>query len=676
MLTLQYYEPQLAVEVRERLCVQRSSVMLRQWILLLLILFFAYVGERRSAASNWRPITAQELKMTAVAIGDPEADAAMLFREGDLNDNYPDCTSLRVYIRIKIFNDRGRRYGDVQLPYRVELGRITDVSARTVRPDGSVVEVAGRDIFDRIILRTNQGVWRAKVFSMPAVEAGSIIEYRYRQTYPDGFRYFQLDLQSELFTKELRYSIKPQAESKLDVRWVTFNAQDPKRFAPTWDGTFDIRAENIAPFRREPLMPPDLGVKMWGWLYYSNELETKPDKYWRDYARRMFDRTSYETKPTRTIRGVVDSITLSTDGAAEKTARIYNYVQREIQSIRVKEERGAEDDDDPELKKNETVDDTIRRRYGTPRDINRLFIAMLRAAGLDARVAELTTRDENFFHRTFPDSFQFSSEVTAVVARDGSIQFYDPGTEHCPLGLLSWEKEAATALIYDNREARFVETPVTDAARTAEDRSIAVKLSSDGRVDAQVDLKITGQRAVELRNEWWGLNTDEQRKRIINIVREVLPTATINEPSIAILNLKNAAAPLAAVYGFTAAQFASRTEKRLLLRPALLSHRDETLLQSPQRSNIVYFHYPWSESERAVIEVPDGYGVEPLPDPIEIDIGAARYQATFAREGSRVIYERRLTVNAINFTVEQYQTVKAFFDRVLQADHTAISFKQ
>lgn len=650
--------------------------MLRQWILLLLILLFAYAGERPGAASNWRPITAQELKMTAADIGDAEADAAMLFREGDLNDNYPDGTSLKVYIRIKIFNDRGRHYSDVQLPYRVELGRITDVSARTVRPDGSSVEVAGRDIFDRVILRTNHGVWRAKVFSMPAVEAGSIIEYRYRQTYPDGFRYFQLDLQSELFTKELRYSIKPQAESRLDVRWVTFNAQDPKRFAPTWDGTFDIRAENIAPFRREPMMPPDLGVKMWGWIYYSNELETKPDKYWRDYVRRMYDRANYETKPTRTIRKVVDSITLSTDGAAEKTSRIYNYVQREIQIIRAKEDHGAEDDDDPDLKKNDTVDDTIRRRYGTPRDINRLFIAMLRATGLDARVAELTTRDENFFHRSFPDSFQFNGEVTAVIARDGSIQFYDPGTEHCPLGLLSWEKEAATALVYDKRDARFVETPVTDAARTAEDRSLAVKLSGDGRVDVRVDLQVTGQRAIELRDELWGLNTDEQRKRIVNAVREVLPAATVNEPSIAISNLKNAAAPLTAVYGFAAAQFASRTEKRLLLRPALLSHQDEPMLQSPQRSNIVYFHYPRSESERAVIEAPDGYAIEPLPDPIEIDIGAARYQATFTRDGSRVIYERRLMVNAINFTVDQYQTVKAFFDRVLQADHTAISFRQ
>ena len=42
------------------------------------------------------------------------------------------------------------------------------------------------------------------------------------------------------------------------MRWVTFNAPDPKRFAPVWDGTYDIKAENIPPFRREPLMPPDL----------------------------------------------------------------------------------------------------------------------------------------------------------------------------------------------------------------------------------------------------------------------------------------------------------------------------------------------------------------------------------------------------------------------------------
>ncbi|HVG20727.1 MAG TPA: DUF3857 and transglutaminase domain-containing protein, partial [Blastocatellia bacterium] len=372
---------------------QRAIFMLRRWIPLLLIILSAQ-GAGGGVASSWRTVTEQDLAMTADAIGDPEADAAILFREGELNDKYAEGTSLKSYLRIKIFNERGRRYKDVQLPYKVELGRVTDVSARTIRPDGSVVEVAGRDIFDKVLMKTSHGIWRAKVFSMPAVEPGAIIEYRYRQTYPEGFRYFALDLQSELFTKELHYSIQPPVASKLGVRWVAFNAQDPKRFAPKWDGTFDIRAENIPPFRREPLMPPDLGVKMWGWLYYSNETETDPDKYWREYARRMHDRARYETDPARAIRRVVDSITLSTDGLAEKIARIYSYVQKEIRNVDFKDDH-AEGEAETGLKKNDSAEDTIRRRYGSPRDINRLFISMLRAAGLDARVAELTTRDEN-----------------------------------------------------------------------------------------------------------------------------------------------------------------------------------------------------------------------------------------------------------------------------------------
>ena len=134
---------------------------------------------------------------------------------------------------------------------------------------------------------------------MPAVEAGSIIEYRYRQTYPQGFRYFALDLQSELFTRELSYRIQPQAASRLDVRWAAFNTGDDKRFVPVWDGTYNIKAENIPPFRREPLMPPELTIKMWGWLYYSDETETKPDKYWRTYARsrRRRDQTDSGNTP-------------------------------------------------------------------------------------------------------------------------------------------------------------------------------------------------------------------------------------------------------------------------------------------------------------------------------------------------------------------------------------------
>lgn len=649
--------------------------MLRRLAVLLPFLAFAFVAEPGRAAANWKTVSPQDLKITATDIGDPEADAAILFREGELNDNTGEGTSLKVYIRIKIFNERGRRFADVQLPYKVELGKVTDVRARTIRPNGTVIEVEGRDVFDKLLVKTSHGVWCARVFSMPAVEPGSIIEYRYRQTYPQGFRYFALDLQSELFTKTLSYRIQPQAGSRFEVRWVTFNAQDARRFDPTWDGTYNIRAENIPPFRREPLMPPELTVKMWGWLYYSDELETRPDKYWRNYGKRMHDRASYETRSSGAIRRVLDSILLAGDGPQEKIARIYNYVQTEIQNLGLRQ-RQEPGESGPEFKANNNADETIRRRYGTPREINRLFIAMLRAAGFDAAVAELTTRDENYFHRSFPDAFQLNSEVTAVIGRDGATQFYDPGTPYCPLGMLAWEKEAVTALVYDERNPRFVETPVSDAARSASEYNLTVTPAANGSVTARVEAKFTGHRGLEFRGEMLELTNEERRKQVANAAREILPTATVEESSVVVSNLTGVSATPGSSYNFTAPQFAARTEKRLLLRPALLLHRDESLLPSPRRFNSIYFNYPWSENERYTIEIPEGYDVEQLPAPVDIDIGAARYQATFSRQDRRIIYERRLMVNAINFTADQYSTIKEFFDRTHQADRAVISLKQ
>ena len=652
--------------------------MLSRFVFLLFIFLLGHLPAPAQPPSGWKPVTAAELKMTAADIGDPEASAAVLFREGYLNDDSGGGTELLLYIRIKIFNDRGRRFAEVQLPYKVEVGKISDVSARTIRPDGSIVEVAGRDIFDKLTLKTSTGTHRAKVFSMPAAQPGAIIEYRYRQTYPKGFRYFALDLQADLFIKDLLYQIRPPLMSKSDVRWVTFNVDDPGRFKPVWDGTYDIRAQNIKPYQIEPMMPPEATVKMWGWLYYSAEFETTPDKYWRDYAERMHKEALTETRPTKTIHQVVESITAAKDTPAEKLGRIYKYVQSEIQNLGPKEEREppAENGD---FKQNRSADETIHRRYGTPREINRLFIAMLRAAGFDARVAELVTRDENYFYKSFADAFQLNGEATAVVMPGGSLQFYDPGTPFCPPGSLAWEKEAVTALVYGSPGGSpFAETPVTDAERNTEENRMTIRPLSDGRVEVEVEARVTGLRARDFRSELKGLTREQQRHRMLTSAKDRLPAAIVDEASVKVSDALNVvkANDAFAAYSFTLPQAATLTEKRLLLRPALLTRRDETFLPATNRVNSLYFHYPWSESESGVIAAPDGYDIEQLPDPVELDIGAATYRSSFRRDGARVLYERKLVVNAIVFTAAQYANVKAFFDRVHQADRALISVKQ
>ena len=631
------------------------------------------MGERTGAASSWKPVTQEELKMAASASGDPDADAIILFREGELNDDATDGTSLKIYVRVKIFTDRGRKHAAVELPYRTELGKISDLQARTIRPDGTAIEVDQSDVFDKVLVKSNQGSWRAISFNMPAVEAGSIIEYRYRQTYPLGFRYFAFDLQSDLYIRKLRYSIRPRASSKRDVRWVCFNADNPGRFAPVWDGRYNIAVDGIPPFRREPHMQPEDTVKIWGWLYYADDIETNPEKYWRDYARRTFERDGYQTRPSGVVRKIASTITLADNTDDQKVSRIYNYVQSEIQNL-----GSGEPAQEPGrvIRRSSSPEQTLRRRYGTPVEINRLFVSMLRAVELDARVAQVTTRDESFFHRSFGDFLQFNNEVTALVLRDGSVRFFDPGTAFCPIGMMSWEKEAVTTLVYDKKGALFIETPITDAEKNSTTRTLNARVERDAGVLVTADWLFDGQSALRLRKELSVLNGDEQTRYAISQLRTVNPQIRIDDDSVQFENLKTSTEPLRKSFAFSIPQFAERTDKRLILRPGLLSNEPDSFLPSPVRSNNVYFEFPWSESERVILKVPDGYQLESLPEPVEADIGAARYFAGFKREGNGAVYERRLLVNAINFKVEQYATIKAFFDRVHQGDHLAISYRE
>lgn len=622
------------------------------------------------ASADWKQVTKADFDVTAAQIGYPGADAAILLKEGVLDDNGSAGTNLKMYVRIKIFSDAGRRFADVQLPYRVDLGKITDVQARTIRPDGSTIKVERRDIFDKLLLNTAHSIWRAKTFSLPSVVPGSIIEYRYSQNYPAGFRYFELDLQSELFIKDLVYKIHPEQSSALDLRWVTFNANDTQRFAPKWDGTYNIKATNIEPFSKEPLMPPEQAVKMWGWIYYSKDEETDPEKYWLDYGRKEYDRVTQETRTTRTIKRVVDALITPTEPKEEKIAKIYAYVQKEIHLLNPGEAAA------PGLKPNSDAEDTISRRYGSPRDVNRLFVAMLRTAGIDAGVAELTTRDDNFFHYSFADALQLNGEVAFVPSEGGKIDFYDPGSIYCPLSMLAWQKEGLSALLLDNDSPKFVKTPIAPAPSNQVERELNITPFGDGRVKVSVTEKMTGHKAIDFREEFGSLRDDILKKRIAARMQQNVAGGTVDEDSVSVDKLDSPSGDVTVSYAFVAPAFAPPTDTRILLRPALLGRKDESLLTALERVNPVYFRYPWAEVDRMTVVEPAGYSIEQIPETGKVNIGAAVYESSYQERDGNVICGRKMTVDGIFFAQSEYGTLKSFFDQVHQNDRTVISLKR
>ena len=118
----------------------------------------------RTRASSFNRFQREELKMTSEAQA-PGAPAIILYREvnrddygrsshggaqlmGGTSDRYEED-----YYRIKILTEDGRKYANVEIPLPKEVGFITGINARTIRPDGSIVNYDGK-VFEKTIYKS------------------------------------------------------------------------------------------------------------------------------------------------------------------------------------------------------------------------------------------------------------------------------------------------------------------------------------------------------------------------------------------------------------------------------------------------------------------------------------------------------------------------------------------
>src|SRR3954463_11508837 len=107
-----------------------------------LCLLFAACASARALASSdndWKPVDPAQLAMKTPLV-EKDADAEAIFWEVRADDGGEEDFVLSNDIRIKIFTERGREsQSKVEIPYFGET-RIKDIAARTIKPDGSIVE--------------------------------------------------------------------------------------------------------------------------------------------------------------------------------------------------------------------------------------------------------------------------------------------------------------------------------------------------------------------------------------------------------------------------------------------------------------------------------------------------------------------------------------------------------
>src|ERR1700750_1639453 len=126
--------------------------------------------------------THDELTMTALP-GYPGVAAVILNKE---QIYYDDRHFSSTYERVKILTDDGKKYANVELPYIVTNGNLSNdtignekslenIQGRTIHPDGTIIPFTGKPYL-KVMEKGQDMKVQERVFTLPDVEVGSIIE--------------------------------------------------------------------------------------------------------------------------------------------------------------------------------------------------------------------------------------------------------------------------------------------------------------------------------------------------------------------------------------------------------------------------------------------------------------------------------------------------------------------
>jgi hypothetical protein len=418
------------------------------------ILFCSIVASTSASHAQWTAPTQEELSMTSQPEA-PGAPAVYLNREEITEDHLHYWSK---YVRLKILTERGKEYANVQLTqYSDSDGggyEINSIAGRTIHPDGTVIPFTGKP-FEKLIQKANGTRVVAKVFTLPDVEVGSIIEYRYQLRYDDNLFFApSWEVQSELYTRKAHYVWRPTDKQLISkgehgeqltssIAWspilpagteVKQTRLPPTSDTPDGQVILELNTQNIIPFPDYEYMPPIRSFSYRVNFYYTPYRDQAD--FWKNEGKGWSKNVDKFIGPDSKVKAAVQSLTSPGDTDEQKMRKLYAAVMT-LDNSRFDRQRSAEEDKAEGLNPPKSTDDIWERKRGTDDQMAELFIAMARAAGLKAYAMIVTPRDNNIFNPTYL-SFDQLRDVVAIVSIGGKDMLFDPGQRYCPYGHLAW----------------------------------------------------------------------------------------------------------------------------------------------------------------------------------------------------------------------------------------------
>ncbi len=670
---------------------------MRKYVLALIS--FIVLGQLATAQNyKFGKVSKEELAETSHK-SDPEADAAVLYRKTNTKFNYSQDAGFVVVTefqeRIKIYNKEGydlanQQIGMYQGTSDEEL--VTSLKAVTYNLiDGKIKEskLQNNGIFEEERSKT----LKVKKFTMPDIQDGCIIEFKYVFTSPfystiDEFRFQEdipvdkvemrffapeylvyrthgkggipLGLRKEKKSRTIRYRYEdkslPQAGQ---VNTLARGSQAQKRTTAEVEFTengYLVDLENIPALKEEPFAgnldnyTSALQLEL-AYTKFPNSQVRNYATTWEDVAEKIYksDNFGKELGITKFYKKDVDALLSGVADPKEKMMKVYDFVKSKMTW-----------NDYYGVYKDKGVKKAYAEGTGNVADINLMLVSMLNYAGIETNPILISTKANGI--PFFPTRTGFNYVIAGAVLDNRLFLLDGVDKTGAPsilrTNLLNWKgrmvRKDGSSLLVDLLPPK----PATHISL------MNLEISEDLVITGNSKNRFTGHYAKGQRARYRNLNEDEQSEKM----EENFESLEVMDHSFE--SMKENDKPLTLEYNFENEEAVEVIGNKMYVSPLLHLATKENYFKAETRTYPIDFIHPWTDKYNVSIEIPEGYTVESLPDPLSINLsnnmGSFRYGVS--QNGGKIIVTFQNAIKTSVIGAEYYQDLQQYYKMILEKE--------
>jgi hypothetical protein len=615
---------------------------------------------------KWSKVSKDILNMT-VFEKDTTAAAVVLFdlAEQKITDDF--TLEMQRHKRIKILKEEGKETADIKIPF-YHKDKISDIKAVTILPNGKKVKLNKKNIFEETINR----YLKRKVFAIPGVEVGAVIEFKYKlyseylwKLEPWFFQNEEYTLLSQItIALYPRYSYNAFFQNMVGDQAVPIEekylipgagiTRAGKRF--TW------KIEDIPALKNEPFMrsPDDYRMTLFFQLreYRSPYYYYKFIKEWKDLAKTVYDVYKDVLGENGTVREKVSELISDTLQAAGKAKIIYDYVRDEIETEWIYT-----------IYPENSPKDVLKNGKGKLAEKNMLLISVLRQAGIESHPMLIATRSYGRVRSKWPQLEQFN-HIIAYTKIGTEYYFLDTCEKFCPFGELPTRDIVEKGFLILPEKSDFYPIPAPKNINMIACRTDGV-IESNGSLVCQASIRYEGYEAMGKRRELLG---EDKQEHFEELLSEKFAEAVLD--SLEITNFEEVELPLFVSLYFQVPNYAQVVGDFIYFNPPQLTKLIKNPFESEERKFPVEFSYLRGSMEDVDLKFPEGFIVDEIPPFQIMKMDGLHFLSDGKSEGNSVNFRRQYIIKKPVFQTKEYTQLRDLHAQIVSFEESQVVLKK